>query len=178
MTTTEGERAQIAAVVGTVLSGFADVDLEDVEITPVGRRSVVRVTIDRDGGIDLDLVAEISSAISEQLDNAPELLAGAYVLEVSSPGVDRPLTQPRHWRRARTRLVTTSLQDGSKLTGRVRSADHHAAVIVDAAGVEHVVPFGEVVNALVQVEFNRAEEMASDDSNLADGDDEGGSDGH
>lgn len=174
MTTTESERAQIASVVEMVLAGFAEVDLEDVEITPVGRRSVVRVTIDRDGGIDLDLVAEISSAISGQLDTAPDLLSGAYVLEVSSPGVDRPLTEPRHWRRARTRLVTISLQDGSTLTGRVLSADDNAAIVVDAIGEEHTVPFIDVLSALVQVEFNRVEDLTSGDSDLTDDDDEGG----
>lgn len=174
MTATESERAQIASVVEMVLAGFAEVDLEDVEITPVGRRSVVRVTVDRDGGIDLDLVAEISSAISGRLDNAPDLLSGAYVLEVSSPGVDRPLTEPRHWRRARTRLVTASLQDGSALTGRVLSADGDSAVVVDAMGDEHTVLFSDVHSALVQVEFNRAEDLTSGNSNADNDGDEGG----
>jgi ribosome maturation factor RimP len=174
MTATDSERAQIATVVEGVLAGFSGVDLEDIEITPVGRRSVVRVTVDRDGGIDLDLVAEISSAISGQLDAAPDVLSGAYVLEVSSPGVDRPLTKPRHWRRARNRLVATSLQDGSRVTGRVVSTDDNSALVVDAEGVEHFVPFNEVVSALVQVEFNRAEESNSEGSSSGEEDGEGG----
>lgn len=166
MTTTDSEHAQIATVVESILAGFSGVDLEEIHVTPVGRRSVVRVTIDRDGGVDLDLVAEISSTISGRLDATPDVFSGPYVLEVSSPGVDRPLTQPRHWRRARNRLVTTSLAGGSVITGRVLTVDDNSVVIVDDAGVEHVVPFGEVVSALVQVEFNRAEAV------------EGGSDGH
>ncbi|MFM1917754.1 MAG: hypothetical protein RJB01_1269 [Actinomycetota bacterium] len=174
MTTTDSERAQMVTVVERVLNGFTGVDLEGLEITPVGRRSVVRVSVDRDGGIDLDLVAEISSAISAQLDAAPDVLSGAYVLEVSSPGVDRPLTKPRHWRRARTRLVVTSLTDGTTLTGRVLSADENTALVIDEAGVEHTLAFSDVVSALVQVEFNRAEELVSEGTYSGEEDGEGG----
>ena len=84
----------------------AGYDLEDVAVTSAGRRSLVRVTVDADGGIDLDAVALVSRIISDALDADaanPRALSGAYVLEVSSPGVDRPLTEPRHWRRANDR---------------------------------------------------------------------------
>jgi len=83
-------------------------DLEDVNVTSAGRRSLVRVVVDADGGVDLDAVAEVSRVVSEALDaDAPggPAFAGPYVLEVTSPGVDRPLTEPRHWRRAVGRLV-------------------------------------------------------------------------
>ena len=97
-------------------------DLEDIAVSPAGKRQVVRVVVDRDGGSTLDDVAEVSRAVSAVLDAAeqgePELLAGAYVLEVSSPGVDRPLTEPRHWRRNLGRLVTATLTGGSAVTGR------------------------------------------------------------
>src|SRR4051812_39024854 len=75
-------------------------DLEDVTVTAAGRRSLVRVIVDADGGIDLDAVAEVSRVVSDVLDEKGDGFAGPYVLEVSSPGVDRPLTEPRHWRRA------------------------------------------------------------------------------
>ena len=83
------------------------VDVESVEVQKAGRRHVVRIVVDRDGGVDLDLVAEVSRRASELLDSPSlsDLLTGAFVLEVTSPGVDRPLTQPRHWRRAVGRLV-------------------------------------------------------------------------
>ena len=83
-------------------------DLEDVTVTSAGRRSLVRVIVDADGGVDLDAVAEVSRVVSEALDGDADggaAFAGPYVLEVSSPGVDRPLTEPRHWRRAIGRLV-------------------------------------------------------------------------
>ena len=74
-------------------------DLEDVTVSPAGRRKVVRVVVDKDGGVTLDDIAEVSRAVSDVLDTpeAEALLTGAYTLEVTSPGVDRPLTQPRHW---------------------------------------------------------------------------------
>ena len=93
------------------LVGAAGYDLEDVSVSAAGRRSVVRVFVDADGGVDLDAVATVSRVVSDALDERDSdfggagLLGGAYVLEVSSPGVDRPLTEPRHWRRAAGRLV-------------------------------------------------------------------------
>src|SRR3954451_21966512 len=83
----------------------AGYDLEDVSVTAAGRRSVVRVIVDRDGGVDLDAVAEVSRALSAGLDESDVMGEAPYVLEVSSPGVDRALTEPRHWRRAIGRRV-------------------------------------------------------------------------
>src|SRR3954470_12786161 len=106
----------------------AGYDLKDVTVTSAGRRSLVRVTVDADGGIDLDAVAVVSRLVSDALDadaqepSSPRALAGAYVLEVSSPGVDRPLTEPRHWRRAIGRLVKVEV-GGRAMTGRVLETD-------------------------------------------------------
>ena len=135
-------------------------DLEDVAVTAAGRRSVVRVVIDRDGGVTLDDIAEVSRVVSDVLDEAErahaDLLGGAYVLEVTSPGVDRPLTQPRHWRRNTGRLVAATLADGSVLTGRVRSADD-SEVVLDVNGAEQRLLQAQVTKATVQVEFSHAE---------------------
>lgn len=132
-------------------------DLEGLEVTPAGRRRVVRVLVDRDGGISLDDVADVSRALSEALDDIdarePALLGGAYVLEVSSPGVDRPLTQPRHWRRNVGRLVRVAMQDGSDLTGRLTAAGETTVVLDD----ERELPLDQVRRGQVQVEFARAE---------------------
>ena len=86
----------------------AGVDLEDCSVRNAGRREVLTVVVDKDGGVDLDEVAKISSAISESLDSIEELEENPYVLEVTSPGTDRPLTHIRHWRRAISRLVDVS----------------------------------------------------------------------
>jgi ribosome maturation factor RimP len=132
------------------------VDVEAVEVAKAGRRHVVRIVVDRDGGVDLDLVAEVSRRASELLDAEPlsQAIDGAYVLEVTSPGVDRPLTEPRHWRRAVGRLVEVRLADGSVLTGRVSGADDVNAQLATDAG-ERAVAYADVQRAVVQIEFNR-----------------------
>ena len=97
----------------------AGYDLEELTVSRAGRRHVVRVIVDGDAGVNLDAVAEVSRAVSRALDEAEEasgdLVAGEYQLEVSSPGVDRPLTEPRHWRRNAGRLVKV----GVKVPGTV-----------------------------------------------------------
>ena len=130
-------------------------DLEDVVVTPAGKRRMLRVVVDRDGGVGLDLVAEVSSAVSAALDASDAMGGAPYVLEVTSPGVDRPLTEPRHWGRARTRLVKTALLDGSTVTGRVVEADD-ASVTLDVDGLATRLALADIASARVQVEFARA----------------------
>jgi ribosome maturation factor RimP len=144
-------------------------DLEDVTVSPAGKRRVVRVVVDKDGGSTLDDIADVSRAVSDLLDTAeqdePDLLGGAYVLEVSSPGVDRPLTLPRHWRRNTGRLVTATVADGSTLTGRVTSADE-LEVVLDVDGTERRLLVAEITRGDVQVEFSRrdADEGTEEDA--------------
>jgi ribosome maturation factor RimP len=146
-------RAALQASLAPALAG-AGFDLEDVTVARAGRRSVLRVVVDRDGGVDLDAVAEASRLVGGVLDADEELLRGPYTLEVTSPGVDRPLTRPRHWRRAVGRLVTVSLADGRDVVGRVVAADEKGAELrIAAAGALHV-PYPEVTLAVVQVEFD------------------------
>jgi N utilization substance protein A len=108
-------------------------DLEAVELTPAGKRRVLRVAVDQDGGVSLDDIADATRAVSGVLDDADLMGETAYTLEVTSRGVDRPLTEPRHWRRNRDRLVKVSLLDGTQLTGRVTDSDD-AGVTLDVAG--------------------------------------------
>lgn len=136
-------------------------DLEDVTVSPAGRRKVVRVVVDKDGGVTLDDIAEVSHTVSGVLDQAetdePQLLSGAYVLEVTSPGVDRPLTTLRHWRRSIGRLVRVARVDGSTVVGRVvECGDTQVVLRVD--GAHRTLPLGEVTAAQVQVEFSHAPE--------------------
>ena len=79
-----------------------------------------------------------------------------YTLEVTSPGTDRPLTLPRHWRRNRSRLVKVTTTDGTTFTGRVLTSDEHGATL-DVDGTERVLPFEDVAKARIQIEFNRKE---------------------
>jgi ribosome maturation factor RimP len=129
-------------------------DLEAVELTPAGKRRVLRVAVDQDGGVSLDDIADATRAVSGVLDDTDLMGETAYTLEVTSRGVDRPLTEPRHWRRNRDRLVKVSLLDGAQLTGRVTDSDD-VGVTLDVAGSPRRLEYDEVGKALVQIEFNR-----------------------
>jgi ribosome maturation factor RimP len=160
-------KARVRAVIEPVVTA-AGYDLEDVNLSRAGRRHVVRVLVDADGGIKLDDVAVVSREISAALDAAEEaggeVLAGEYQLEVGSPGVDRPLTAPRHWRRNVGRLVTVN-----GLTGRVIAADDEG-IVLDIDGAQREIAHGDLGPGRVQIEFKRMDDAVFDDD---DDDDEG-----
>lgn len=151
----------------------ASVDLfcEDVTISGPPNRVVVRVVLDLPeddiGGLSLERVAEASRPISDALD-AGELFRGAYNLEVSSPGATRPLTELRHFKRARTRLVEFSLRDGQTVEGRLRAVEGDVIVVEKASGVDERIDFDDVIRGVVQVELRRMADVEFD----AAGDDE------
>ncbi len=148
-------------------------DLEDVLIRKAGSRRLVRLIVDHEGGLDLDLVAQISREVSRALDDSTVMGSAAYVLEVSSPGVDRPLTTERHWARALGRLVRVERHDGRSLTARVLSAGEQAAVL-DSEGRPVEVAYAEVRRAVVQVELRRIEDTPLDDASDAQEDESDG----
>lgn len=152
---------------GTLTAPLAGLglDLEAVEITPAGKRRLVRVAVDKDGGINLDDIAEASREISRALDESDVLGEQPYTLEVTSPGVDRPLTLPRHWRRNLSRLVKVTTADGTTTIGRISEAGE-THVVLDVDGESREVQLSEVRKARVQVEFTRP--GASDDSDAED----------
>ncbi|GID95379.1 ribosome maturation factor RimP [Amorphoplanes digitatis] len=156
--------SRVRAVIEPVIAG-AGFDLEDVSLSRAGRRHVVRVLVDADGGIGLDDVAAVSREISQALDAAEEaggeVLAGEYQLEVGSPGVDRPLTQPRHWRRNVSRLVTVTVA-GKSLTGRVKATDE-TGITLDVDGRTSEVPYADLGPGRVQIEFKRLDEAVFPD---------------
>jgi ribosome maturation factor RimP len=158
-------KARVRAVIEPVITG-AGYDLEDLSLSRAGRRHLLRVLVDADGGIGLDDIAVVSREISRALDVADEaegeVLAGEYQLEVSSPGVDRPLTLPRHWRRNVGRLVTVN-----GLTGRVTAADDQG-IVLDDREIAHA----DLGPGKVQIEFKRMDEAHFDDDELSDDDED------
>jgi ribosome maturation factor RimP len=114
----------------------------------------VKVVVYADDGLELDRLSDVSKAVSSVLDTRDDLLAGPYTLEVTSPGVDRPLTQPRHWRRAKLRLVRVRPRDGEEFTCRVGAADD-TGVEVLVAGQLRRVEYRTVAKAAVEVEFRQ-----------------------
>jgi ribosome maturation factor RimP len=150
------DSSRITEALGQPLSALS-LDLEAVELTPGGKKRVLRVAVDKDGGVSLDDIAEAARAVSEELDSGDLMGEQAYTLEVTSRGVDRPLTAPRHWRRNHDRLVRVDLSDGSQVTGRVGSSDDEG-VTLDVSGTDRRLAYAEVAKALVQIEFNRKSE--------------------
>ncbi len=140
-----------------------DLDVEAVEVTPAGKRRVLRVAIDKDGGVTLDDVADATRAVSGVLDDSDVMGEMPYTLEVTSRGVDRPLTLPRHWRRNEDRLVKATLVDGDEITARILASTEESATL-DVAGESREVRYDDVVKALVQVEFNRRKRNDSEDA--------------
>jgi ribosome maturation factor RimP len=129
-------------------------DIEAVEITPAGKRRILRVAVDKDGGVTLDEVAEATREVERALDGSDVMGEQPYTLEVTSRGVDRPLTLPRHWRRNAGRLVKVTFDDGTSATGRILESTDDA-VSLEVSGQQRQVAYAEVKKALVQVEFNR-----------------------
>jgi ribosome maturation factor RimP len=127
-------------------------DLEHVTITSAGRRRLLRIVVDADGGVSLDDIALVSRELSAALDRAAAMGGAPYTLEVSSPGVDRPLTEPKHWRRAIGRMVTAPLSGGMTVTGRILAADS-GGVQIDVGGASREFRYPELGSGRIQVEF-------------------------
>jgi ribosome maturation factor RimP len=178
------EQAELTRVLEPVVHA-AGADLESVRISSAGRRRLLRVYVDADGGVGLDEIALISRELSARLDATGAMGEAPYTLEVSSPGVDRPLTQPRHWRRATGRLVQVPVtaagnagNDGNsahsaltpaagrpaQVEGRVVAAGEHG-VTLDVGGEQRQFGYAELGPGRVQVEFGRlpAEPGTEDD---------------
>jgi ribosome maturation factor RimP len=152
---TDQTRDRLAGVLTDPLSAVG-LDVEAIDLTPAGKRRLLRVAVDKDGGVTLDDIAEATKEVSRLLDETDVMGVHPYTLEVTSPGVDRPLTHPRHWRRNAGRLVKVSCRDGSTVTGRITGSDDDAASL-DVDGTDRKVAFADVAKAKVQIEFNRRE---------------------
>lgn len=136
--------------------------LEDVSVSAAGRRSVVRVVVDLadgPGGVGSDLLTDVSRQVSATLDDV-DVVAGAYTLEVSTPGVTRPLTTARHYRRAEGRLVRLRTTSGA-VRGRVLAVDGED-VVIDTEGTRQVVALSDITSGTVEPELGRAADAAAE----------------
>lgn len=132
--------------------------LEDVTVTSLGNRRVVTCIVDGEASLNLDEVTLVSKHISEILDDSAFMGETPFTLEVTSPGVDRPLTQLRHWRKNLTRLVKATMVNGEVVSGRIDAVhDESVCVLVPVKKEMHKVelPFAEIKRAIVEIEFNR-----------------------
>lgn len=155
--------ARLREVLDPVVAA-SELFLESVEVTGPARRRLVRVTVDLPdgpGGVSSDRLGDVSRAVSDALDGVDDALEGAYLLEVTTPGVTRPLTEARHFRRAEGRLVTVETGEGS-VTGRVVAVDADAVHLSEerpkGGPQRHVLPLASITRGRIEVELRRAAE--------------------
>ncbi|MEI8066159.1 MAG: hypothetical protein WCH42_02375 [Actinomycetes bacterium] len=122
--------------------------LEEITIVPAGKSRILTVIVDSDTHLNLDQVTAVSRGISEITETLEALGDQPFTLEVTSPGIDRPLTLPRHWRKNHGRLVAVVMNDGSEAKGRIGDAHENSAIVGD-----HSINFADVKKAVLEIEF-------------------------
>ena len=152
---------KLAGLIEPVVAA-AGMDLESVRMTMAGKRRKLSIIVDSDHGVSLDDTADVSREISIVLDASNAFGESPYTLEVSSPGVDRPLTEPRHWRRARGRLVRVKVPGEGSMEGRILAADADG-VTLGLTGSERRFPYSDLGAGSVQVEFGKIPDAELDD---------------
>lgn len=136
--------------------------LEEVQIASPGSHRIITCVVDGQTPLNLDQVTVASRLISELLDTAEFMGETAFTLEVTSPGVDRPLTHLRHWTKNLTRLIKVTLLDGSTTIGRLTEFNESNAILVENIKgriKEHSIAFADIKRAVVEIEFNRKESI-------------------
>jgi ribosome maturation factor RimP len=151
----KNNQSAVAAVV-TPIATRLNLDVEDIEVRRIGTRQIVRIILDKDGGISMDEIAAATRQISDELDLLEELSA-AFTLEVTSPGIDRPLTEERHWRRNIGRLVKVQIPDSGAIEGRILEVTE-LDVLLQVKQYKRSLPLADIERAVVQVEFNKPKE--------------------
>ncbi|MFI7676623.1 ribosome maturation factor RimP [Actinophytocola sp. NPDC049390] len=148
-----GEKLEPVVADAVARAGF---ELEELAVQQAGRKQLVKVVVDATGdgenSVGLDEIADVSRAVSNALDASDDVFSGAYTLEVTSPGLDRPLTKPRHWRRARLRKVAVKQADTKFLARVGDAADDGVELLVD--GQLRRVAYADVEHAVIEVEFS------------------------
>ena len=126
--------------------------LEDVQVQTPGKNRFVTIMVDSETGLNLDQVTDISRLVGEAMDKAPFMGDTPYTLEVTTPGVDRPLTAPRHFKKNVDRLVKITKNDGTQVKGRISSADEDSVTLDNAS-----INYSDIKRAIIEIEFNRKE---------------------
>jgi len=179
------QRAEIAAETQRLTAYLAPtvasegLFLEEIEIKLAGAHRTVHVIVDlpetETGGVSLDRIAEISRVLSDAMDEDPHDDGRPYSLEVSSPGVSRPLTEPRHWRRNTGRMVTVFPVRGDAVTGRLVETDAEGITVIPELpvkkgmkakqGEKTHLAFSDIAKGRVEIEFAHLEdEPAGEDA--------------
>ena len=142
-----GKKEDISAAITPALEALGFY-LEDVTITSAGRRSMLTVIVDGDTHLSLDQVTSATKAIGEIVESIQSLGETPFTLEVTSPGLDRPLTKVRHWQKNMNRLVKVVLHDGSEIKGRINEVNEANSVVGEIK-----VNYSDIKRATLEVEF-------------------------
>lgn len=144
---------QIEKIIAPVLADLG-LDLESVEVVGNGKHRQLRIAVDADGGVGIDVIADATRAVSVELDASDAMGSQPYTLEVSSRGIDRPLTAPRHWRRNLDRLAAIRLIDGTSFEARIIASDDIGAQLGFNQSVTYFA-YDQIESAVVQIELKR-----------------------
>jgi ribosome maturation factor RimP len=142
-------KEQVTAAITPIIESLGFY-VEDIAITSAGKRSMLTVIVDGDTHLSLDQVTVATKAISEIVENLPTLGNNPFTLEVTSPGLDRPLTKPRHWQKNKDRLIKIILNDGKEITGRIKDSTQ-SSVTID----EQVINLADIKRATLEIEFKQ-----------------------
>ena len=142
-------KEQVLAVITPAIESLGFY-VEDITITSAGKRSMLTVIVDGDTHLSLDQVTVATKAISEIVENLPTLGNNPFTLEVTSPGLDRPLTKPRHWRKNQDRLIKVILNDGKEINGRIKDSTETSATVDDQK-----INFSDIKRATLEIEFKK-----------------------
>jgi ribosome maturation factor RimP len=141
------QREKIASALAPIIEASGNF-LEDLIITSAGKHRILTVVVDGEKHLTLDQVTTITKSLSEVLENLSEIGDLPFTLEVTSPGVDRPLTLPRHWRKNFGRLINLTFNDGTKLTGRIGESSESDVLIGESK-----INFADIKKATIEIEF-------------------------
>jgi ribosome maturation factor RimP len=142
-------KEQVLAVITPAIESLGFY-IEDITITSAGKRSLLTVIVDGDTHLSLDQVTVATKAISEIVENLPTLGNNPFTLEVTSPGLDRPLTKPRHWRKNQDRLIKVILNDGKEINGRIKDSTETSVTVDD-----QTINLSDIKRATLEVEFKK-----------------------
>jgi len=138
---------EISAAIRPIIEASGNY-LEELTITSAGKVKILTVIVDSDTHLNLDQITAVTKEISEVIEALEELGENAFTLEVTSPGIDRPLTKPRHWRKNFDRLVKISMTSGKDIEGRIGEATETTVLVG-----EQKVSFEDIKRAVLEIEF-------------------------
>jgi ribosome maturation factor RimP len=138
---------EISAAIRPIIEASGNY-LEELTITSAGKVKILTVIVDSDTHLNLDQITAVTKEISEVIEALEELGESAFTLEVTSPGIDRPLTKPRHWRKNFERLVKIVMNSGQEIQGRIGEATERTVLVGDEK-----VSFEDIKRAVLEIEF-------------------------